>query len=221
MKIGEKLQSIGPAIIVAAVVLGPGSILTSSRVGAQFGWLGFPVLAVAVVLMIGMVALSARLGVVYKGSLCDELSVRLGRALAIAVAAVLFLIVALFQSSNNIAVIGGLEPLFERADGSSPLAGAGSRIGIVMAVNALLLVCLYAMRSLYGLVERAMKALMLLMVIAFLVNFLTAMFGEEVERVAKAERPKDWLPLIGMVGTTFSVAGAFFQAYLVKEKGWG
>jgi Mn2+/Fe2+ NRAMP family transporter len=31
----------------------------------------------------------------------------------------------------------------------------------------------------------------------------------------------DWLALLGMVGTTFSVAGAFYQAYLVKEKGWG
>ena len=37
------LKSIGPAIIVAAVVLGPGSILTSSKVGATFGVLGLPV----------------------------------------------------------------------------------------------------------------------------------------------------------------------------------
>jgi Mn2+/Fe2+ NRAMP family transporter len=52
MKLGESMRSVGPAIIVAAVVLGPGSILTSSKVGAQFGWLALPVLAVAVVLMI-------------------------------------------------------------------------------------------------------------------------------------------------------------------------
>ena len=64
MNIRATLRSIGPAIIVAAVVLGPGRILTSSKVGAQFGWFGVPVLMVAVILMIGMVALSARLGVV-------------------------------------------------------------------------------------------------------------------------------------------------------------
>ena len=40
------LKSIGPAIIVAAVVLGPGSILTSSKVGASFGLLGLPVVSV-------------------------------------------------------------------------------------------------------------------------------------------------------------------------------
>jgi Mn2+/Fe2+ NRAMP family transporter len=221
MKLKETLRSVGPAIIVAAVVLGPGSILTSSKVGAQFGLLGIPVLAVAVALMIGMVALSARLGVVYEKSLCDELAARLSRGVAVAVAAVLFLMVALFQSSNNIAVVGGLEPLFENAEGRSTLAGTGARIGILCVVNALVILCLYAMRDVYRVIERAMKALILLMVIAFLVNFLTALFGDAVERTVTDERPADWFPLIGMIGTTFSVAGAFFQAYLVKEKGWG
>ncbi len=221
MKIGDSLRSIGPAVIVAAVVLGPGSILTSSQVGAQFGLLGLPVLAVAVVLMIGMVALSARLGVVYKKSLCDELAARLNRGVAIAVAVVLFLIVALFQSSNNVAVIGGLEPLCESESGRSPLAGTGVRIVIVVLVNAMVIALLYAMRSLYTLIEWAMKVLMLLMVVAFLMNFITVLFTDPVERVVEAKKPSDLLPLIGMVGTTFSVAGAFFQAYLVKEKGWG
>ncbi|HJM62762.1 MAG: divalent metal cation transporter [Roseibacillus sp.] len=219
MKTRETLKSVGPAIIVAAVVLGPGSILTSSKVGAQFGWLGVPVLAVAVILMIGMVALSARLGVVYKHSLCDELTQRLNRSIAIAVAAVLFLIVTLFQSSNNIAVVGGLEPLFDSAD--SPLDSSGVRILIVVLVNALVIGSLYVMRSLYGLVEKAMKILMALMIVVFLINLLTVMVAEPVERVVESSPSADWLPLIGMVGTTFSVAGAFFQAYLVREKGWG
>ena len=78
------LKSIGPAIIVAAVVLGPGSILTSSKVGATFGLLGLPVVVCAAVLMIGMVALSAWLGAVYEGSLCTELRERLGRGVTIA-----------------------------------------------------------------------------------------------------------------------------------------
>ena len=101
MTVREILRSVGPAIIVAAVVLGPGSILTSSKVGAQFGWVGLPVLMVAVVLMIGMVALSARLGVVYKNSPCRELANRLGRPVALAVAGALFLIVALIMTFNG------------------------------------------------------------------------------------------------------------------------
>ena len=73
------LKSIGPAIVVAAVVLGPGSILTSSKVGASFGLLGVPVIICSTILMIAMVALAARIGVVYEGSPCDELAARLGR----------------------------------------------------------------------------------------------------------------------------------------------
>ena len=112
------LKSIGPAIIVAAVVLGPGSILTSSKVGATFGLLGVPVVVVAAVLMIGMVALSARLGAVYEGSLCTELRKRLGNGVTIAIGLILFVLVALFQSSNNIALIGGLEALFGESEWS-------------------------------------------------------------------------------------------------------
>jgi hypothetical protein len=39
-RLNELIGKIGPTIIVAAVVLGPGSILTSSRVGADFGFPG-------------------------------------------------------------------------------------------------------------------------------------------------------------------------------------
>ena len=111
------LRSIGPAVIVAAVVLGPGSILTSSKVGASFGLLGVPVVIGSTILMIAMVGLSARLGAVYEASLCDELARRLGRWVAVAIGGTLFALVALFQSSNNIALVGGLEPMF----GEQPL----------------------------------------------------------------------------------------------------
>ncbi len=210
------LKSIGPALIVAAVVLGPGSILTSSKVGASFGLLGLPVVIGAAILMIGMVALSARLGAVYQNSLCDELASRLGRPVTVLVGLVLFTLVALFQSSNNIALIGGLEPMISPEPLSVVL-----RILILVVFNLLILVCLYKMRDLYRFVEALMKILIGLMSLAFLINFLFAMFSpREFEPFASGDS-QDLLPLLAMIGTTFSVAGAFYQAYLVKEKGWG
>ncbi len=221
MTVRETLKSIGPAIIVAAVVLGPGSILASSRVGAEWGWLGLPVLVFAVVLMIGMVALSSRLGVVYRGSLCDELASRLGRGTAVAVGMVLFGIVALYQSSNNLALGVGLEPLFLDDTGELPGGWATTQIVILILANGAVIASLYLMRSLYSAVEKAMKILVLFMVIAFVLNLLTAMFGDAPERNAPLPEQRNWIPLIALVGTTFSVGGAFFQAYLVREKGWG
>ena len=206
--------------MVAAVVLGPGSILTSSKVGATFGPLGIPVVIVAAILMIGMVALAARIGVVYEKSACDELSSRLGRPVAVAVGLILFLLVALFQSSNNIAVVAGLSPLIEMMNGGAPLP-VMSQVILLIVFNSFVISCLYLMRNLYGSIEKLMKILIGVMVIAFLVNFVVAyLTPRSFEPVAETSKG-DLIALLGMIGTTFSVGGAFYQCYLVKEKGWG
>lgn len=219
------LKSVGPAIIVAAVVLGPGSILTSSKVGATFGIIGFPVVLGAAVLMIGMVALSARVGVIYDDSPCEEISNRLGRPVSVLIGLALFLIVALFQSSNNIALIGGIEPLFvEESAGQVQTPETLSvplRAGILVGANLLIIASLYLMRNLYKSIESIMKILMGLMTIAFLVNFLVVIAKPRPFEPVTPQGELDWIPLLGMIGTTFSVGGAFYQAYLVKEKGWG
>jgi Mn2+/Fe2+ NRAMP family transporter len=210
------LRTIGPAIIVAAVVLGPGSILTSSKVGASLGLLGLPVVFAASVLMIAMVALSARLGAVYENSLCDELASRLGRPVSVAIGLTLFTVVALFQSSNNIALIGGMEPMF--GDDRLPFA---TRAAILLVVNGLVIASLYLLKNLYRSVEGLMKILIGLMTLAFLFNFVVIFVSPpDFQRVVPKASP-DLFALLGMIGTTFSVGGAFYQAYLVKEKGWG
>ena len=214
------LRSVGPAIIVAAVVLGPGSILTSSKVGATFGLIGLPVVAVATLLMIAMVALAARLGVVYENSLCDELASRLGRPVAIAIGLTLFVLVALFQSSNNLALVGGLEPMF--GDANLPF---GASVVLLVVVNGLVVASLYLLRNLYRSIESLMKILIALMTIAFVFNFVQIFLDPPeialADPASDATNQRDWLALMGMIGTTFSVAGAFYQGYLVKEKGWG
>jgi manganese transport protein len=209
------LKKIGPAIIVTAVVLGPGSILTSSRVGASFGLVGIPVIAMAALLMIAMVALAARLGVAYEDSLCSELANRLGRPVAVAIGLTLFTLVALFQSSNNLALIGGLEPLI--GEGSLSLF---ARAAILVVVNIAIVAILYLAQNLYNVVEKLMKLLVAIMILAFLANFLVVFASPRTFEVATAKGSLDWLPLLGMIGTTFSVGGAFYQAYLVKQKGW-
>ncbi len=210
------LQSVGPAMIVAAVVLGPGSILTSSKVGASFGLIGLPVVICAAGLMIAMVALAGRLGVVYERSICDELSTRLGRPVAIFIGLTLFTLVAFFQSSNNIALVGGVEPLL----GESALS-VGARAGVLVIVNGLIILSLYLLRHLYRSIENVMKGLMGLMAVAFVINFAVAFLRPRSYEVVPSEQALDWLPLLAMIGTTFSVGGAFYQAYLVREKGWG
>ncbi len=221
-RLKELIGKIGPTIIVAAVVLGPGSILTSSRVGADFGFPAWFVLALSTFLMIGMVALAARLGVTYQRSLCEELAARLGRGASLFVGLVLFLVVALFQSSNNLAIIAGLEPLVEDVGDGSLLAGTGSRVTVLVVINLFVAFCLFRVRSLYSQIERLMKILVLVMICAFTGNLIVVLFGavgsESIQSSTNEKR--DLIPLLGMIGTTFSIGGAFYQGYLVREKGW-
>jgi Mn2+/Fe2+ NRAMP family transporter len=213
---------VGPTIIVAAVVLGPGSILTSSRVGADFGYPALGVLALSTFLMIGMVSLAARLGVTYERSLCEELAARLGRGVSLVVGLVLFLVVALFQSSNNLAIIAGLEPMTEDLGDGGVLQGKSAKFFVLLILNLFVAFCLIWVRALYARIERLMKVLVLVMIVAFTGNLLVVLFGgiagESVESAVSGGR--DLIPLLGMIGTTFSVAGAFYQGYLVREKGW-
>jgi len=237
------LRSLGPAIIVASVVLGPGSILTSSKVGCQYGYDMIWVLAGAAVLMIAMVALSARLGVVLEGTPCDELARRLGRPFAAFVGIVLFLVIASFQSSNNIAVLASIEPFFE-SSGAETTAEVGSAATpdwvipttALVALNVLIVGVMYGLRKLYGVIETMMKLLVVVMIIGFAANLLFArpsaagVLGGFVPKLPSVEgllprlsggKVVDPLWAVqGLIATTFSVAGAFYQAYLVREKGW-
>lgn len=215
------LKSLGPAIIVASVVLGPGSILTSSKVGHQYGYSMAWVLVLAGVLMTGMVTLSGRLGVTLPGTPCQELANRIGRPFAALIGIVMFLIVAAFQSSNNIAVVTAVEPLIGRSAAGDDRSWLP--ILVLSLLNGIIIAALYGLRRLYVPIERVMKLLVLVMIIGFMGNVIFA--RPSLPSLAQGLLPHwpqsaDWLPLLGLIATTFSVGGAFYQSYLVREKGW-
>ena len=218
------LQSIGPAIVVAAVVLGPGSITTSTKVGASFGYDLLWLMAALLVLLIGIASLASWLGVTLEKSICGELSDRLGRWAGVLIGLALFAIVAGFQSSNNMAVVAGIEPLLKLENGSTLPAWA--IIAVLVATNAVIIAILYLAKDLYKYVENLMKIFVGLMILSFIINFFWA--SPSAEEAAKGLVP-DFAPfgdkaqllvVMGLIGTTFSVAGAFYQGYLVREKGW-
>ena len=226
------LRSLGPAFIVAAVVLGPGSILSSSKVGAQFGYSMLWVIALAAILMVAMVALSGRLGLSLRETPCRELERRLGPAVAWAIGIIVFLIVACFQSSNNLAVLTAIEGLFP--DGTAnPLLSAA----LLVALNIVIVAFLLISGRIYGPIEKLLLALVGIMILGFLANlaftrpsltetlsgFLPSL--PEVDGFFAREESGSivdplW-PVQALFGTTLSVAAAFYQAYLVRAKGWG
>lgn len=227
---GRLLRTLGPAIVVASVVLGPGSILASSRVGAAFGYSLLWVLVGASLLMAGMVLLSARLGLACSRTLCDELSSRLGRPVAAGIGLVVFLIVTSFQTSNNFGVLAAFEAF--SPPGRPPLANVQA-ISLLMLLNGLALATVFGLRRLYRPIERLMLLLVLAMIAAFVGNIFLAKpdwaavlrgllpsVQSLTQTPSAGNAPVALLAVSALVGTTYSVAGAYYQAYLVREKGW-
>ncbi len=223
------LRSLGPAIIVASATLGPGCVLTASRNGYDYGYQTVWVLALAGVLLFALTALSARLGVGLRGTLCDELAAGLGRPVAALVGLSLFAINACFQFGINLGAVAALESFYE-PDNSW---GKVLPVAVITNMNVLVITALFGFRAFYQPVERLMKCLISLMVLGFAINIFFArpdwseVAGGLVPRIpvlrngdAAAPLGQRLQPMIAMFASTFAIGAAFYQAYLVRQKGW-
>ncbi|MCF7765095.1 MAG: Nramp family divalent metal transporter [Verrucomicrobia bacterium] len=165
------MQSIGPALIVACVVLGPGSIVSNSRVGWQFGYDMLWVVLGATALMIGLTPLSARLGVLLEHGLCEELSRQAGRFWGVTAGVCMLLVCASFQFGNNLGVLYAIEPFL---DGTRLEGSAAFPVATLIILNGVTILALHGLPKLYQPVERLMKLLVGLMLAGFAVNMVLA-----------------------------------------------
>ena len=228
------MRSIGPAIIVAAVVCGPGSMLMSSKTGAIYGYRMIWLVVSAAALMWSMVALSARLGVVLERTPLGELAHRLGRPVAAAVGLILFLVVVGFQVSNNIAIVAAIEPFLPQQMTTGRAASWLTPLLILFGMNLFVLVVLYQFQNLYRPIERLLKTIVLVVILCFFGNLVLARpdLGAMVAGLVPSAPAGGFAAMLtpraapevtvlqALVATTFSVAGAFFQAYSVRARGW-
>ncbi len=205
------LRVLGPAFITASVVLGPGSIVTASKVGAGHGYSLIWMPIVCTLFMVTYTSMAARFACVSSESLLEALAREYGRWLSILLGISAFVVVAGFQSSNNISVAAAMEPLLPLPVWVWPLLFTGLSIYF-----------LFAAKDLYQILERAMMVLVGVMIVAFLYNLVLSLFHAVP---AEKELPPpagggNLLVITGFFATTFSVVAAFFQAYLVQEKRW-
>ncbi len=221
-------RSIGPALITACVVFGPGSLLVSANVGAVHGYGLLWLLIITGVLMGTIMRIAARVGVAGGATPCTLVARRLGRLAAFIIGGNLFLICTTFQFGNNLAVAAAAEALFPQVRPQLVIAG----------LNAALILFLFTARHIYGLLERTMKIMVAIILICFVVNLVLA--HPNIAAIARGFVPhlpeglslrlpykadgvvQDPMLLVAsLLGTTCSVAAALYQGNLVREKGWG
>ena len=222
---GWLLKRIGPGLVTACVVIGPGSILTSSNVGAKNGFeLGWVIIAACLFMMV-YTSLAAKLGVVAQQSTATLVTERAGRLLAVIIGMGVFFIASAFQFGNNLGVDSAFRAFApERYATSSTDGGFNPFDYTVVLFNALSLAFLFAFRNLYKWLERLMAVFVGVMLVAFALNlwFARPDLGELLRGLLPQFNRDKLLDisLLGLVGTTFVVAAAYYQSYLVRFRGW-
>ncbi len=206
-------QRIGPGLITACVVIGPGSILTSSKVGASNGYAVSWVVMVAAVFMLTYMQLGAKLGVAISTSTGELVTRRVGRWLAVLLGISIFSVTAAFQFGNNL----GIQSAF------NVYLSSRWATTLMVVFNGLSILFLFGFRNLYRAIERMMMLFVAVMLVSFAINlgFARPKLSELAAGfVPRLEFSGDDMALLGLVGTTFVIAAAYFQSYLVQQKGW-
>ena len=235
-------RSIGPALITACVVFGPGSLLISSNVGARHGYELLWLLLLTGLLMGTYMTTAARIGVVGGATPCTLVAQRLGRPIAAVIGINLCLICTAFQFSNNIAVAVaadalGVACLFGDPQQMSDRTKHIIDSGVLLIFNGVIIALIFTLKQVYRALERIMKGMVALILVCFLVNLFVVrpdLLGilkglipslPEGVSIGLPSRGETGItdPMIliaSLLGTTFSVAGALYQGNLVREKGW-
>ena len=215
------LQRIGPAFIVGACVIGPGSVTLMSTTGANYGYSMVWLSLLAGVLMAGFLALFMRFGCYSDETFLDLTARKLGRWYAVLCGLTIFLVSAAFQFGNALGVTAGMEALCPKV----------SVYVWPIAFTAAAIVFMFGFKRIYVILEKTMMIFLVFMALAFLINLVWALAVKPdlpnsllgIARgafVPSLPEGVDWVIIGGLVGTTFCISAAFLQAYLVKAKGW-
>lgn len=208
-----RVRALGPALVLAAVVVGPGSIALSTIAGSLYGYqlLWVPVAATA--FMITYTWMAARIGLVTGDTIFEATRRKYGNTVAKVGGIFGFLTILAFQAGNNAGIGFASEALF----------GVGSPT-VWAIVFTLLAMAFIWLPSLYDKVELLVKAVVGVMLIAFVGTL--ALVGVDVGAAARGLVPTfpssdAILTALGLAATNFSIAAAVYQTNLMKEKEWG
>ncbi|MDW7759073.1 MAG: Nramp family divalent metal transporter [Acidobacteriota bacterium] len=221
MTIRDRLRNIGPAALVTAAFIGPGTVTTCTLAGAKFGTALLWGLLFSVIATVVLQDMSARLGIIGRRSLGEAIreSARSRWARLPAVILVLSAIVAGNAAYETGNVLGG-------AMGLETLSGwRGFPVG-GFDVNAWALIIGAAAFGLllwgnYRTIERSLVALVVLMSLAFLTTAVMVgpKPGELLNGLAVPSLPPgSLLTLVGLIGTTVVPYNLFLHASAVRER---
>ncbi len=209
----SQVRALGPALVLAAVVVGPGSIALSTIAGGTYGYqlLWVPVAATA--FMITYVWMSARVGLVTGETIFEAARTKYGDTVAKLAGVFGFLTILAFQAGNNAGIGFASAALFDLL---APELWA--------IIFTLLAIGFLWLPNLYEKVELLVQIVVGVMLVAFVGTL--AIVGIDIPSASQGLVPafpdtNAVLTSLGLAATNFSIAAAVYQSHLMKEKRWG
>ncbi len=211
-KLKNIFKTIGPGFILAAVVLGPGSITTSTKIGSTQGYAFLWVILIAAISMAVYTNMSTRFGVLHSQSILGVIAEKYGRWFSMVIGISSFLAALSFQFGNNLGVGMGMETI----------TGIDAKLWPLL-FTPLAIVLIFFTKNLYKTLEKLMMFMVMLMITAFVVNLV--FIKPDLVASVKGFVPKpfsmdNFSQLAAIAGTTFVLHCALYQSYLVQNKGW-
>lgn len=221
-KIQSKLQSIGPAALVTAAFIGPGTITACSIAGAKFGYALLWGLLFSIIATIVLQEMSARLGIVTRKGLGEALREQTSSAFSrfLAIFLVLAAIVignAAYQTGNIMGGGLGLETITGISNIPIGPVGKVNIWGPIIGIVAFTLMFIGS----YKTIERILIGLVILMSLAFIStaivispNVVDILKGVFVPSIPTGSA----LTLVALIGTTVVPYNLFLHASAVQER---
>ncbi len=204
------VQTLGPGMITAALIFGPGSLTVTSKLGAGFGFKLLWIILFTTLFMIVFTLMSARIGLTIKHTLLQHIREKYGVAASVIVGMGIFLVTISFQAGNSIGAGIAFAELFN------------TRTEPWVVFFSLLAIAVLFFRSFYKILEKIMIGMVSLMLLSFLITAIIS--KPQVVEILQGLSPSipkgSEILTIALVASSFSIVGAFYQAYLVREKGW-
>lgn len=210
--ISKYVKAIGPALFLAAVVVGPGSIALSTIAGSLYGYSLLWVPVVAIIFMIVYVWMAARIGLVTGKTLFGATREKYNQLVAFFGGLFGFLTILAFQVGNNAGIGFASEALF------------GYDVRLWATLFTLLAIGFVWLPDLYNKIEWLVRFVVIVMLIAFVGTLL--LVGINANAAARGLVPSfpDFNSIflsLGIAATSFSIAAAVYQSHLMREKDWG
>jgi len=208
----KPLKILGPALVLAAVVLGPGSLTLSTIAGSLYGYQLLWIPVIATVFMLVYTWMSAKIGLVTGQTLFQVSRKKYGSLVTGLGGLFGFLAILAFQAGNTAAI------------GFAVQAFLGLDVRIWAALFYLLALGLIFMRDLYQKLEILVKFFVGIMILSFFGTLIVV--GVDADQAVRGLLPgfPDTEAIflgLGMAATTFPVVAAVYQTYLMREKQWG